>query len=388
MVQAGEIFFDDNHDNSPETEFAGNIKEGVVVTEDNSNDEREPKILARFWQLEQIEKAQKDGGSNAVAQLFRDLGKEDAEIAFPRLAVPWQETSYGRRTRIEVLADNPYFASDVKELRSWLGIPPRLFEVTGEARSFVEKRHESGFEKNEAIVQTQPQCEPLPDDTIRIELLDIWVNQYFHGRTTADNVPKIGFLKTLLESADAAAEAWKRVHNRPDWIKNLAVDEVADPVLEVARTLIRRHRLPAWVTGWVWTHVVTGDSGDLVSIPVDWVDVSAGEYEYQEDGCDLTVYGVDEYMTKTRWLEIFDRFVEPIVQKVANKRGNLKAPASRTSADEYKKYMNLLWGHVEGREPLSPESRVARGLPKLSRTAESRIRDLKILLTPQDPDEV
>ena len=62
MVQAGEIFFDDNHDNSPETEFAWNIKEGVVVTEDNSNDEREPKILARFWQLEQIEKAQKDGG--------------------------------------------------------------------------------------------------------------------------------------------------------------------------------------------------------------------------------------------------------------------------------------------------------------------------------------
>ncbi len=358
------------------------------MTEDNSNDERKPKILARFWQLEQIKKTQKNGGSNAVSQLLRDLGDEDAAVAFPRRAVPWQDTSHGRRTRIELLPDNPYFASDVKELRSWIQIPPGLFEVTGEARSFFGKRHESGFEKDEAIVQTQPQCEPLPDDTIRVELLDIWVNQYFFGRTTSDNVPEIGFLKVLLQSADAAAGVWERVHDRPDWIKNLAVDGVADPVLEIVRTLIRRHRLPTWATGSVWIHVVTGDSGDLVSIPVDWVDVSDGKYEYQEDGYDLTVHGVDEYMTKTRWLEIFNRFVDPVVRKVANKRGNLKAPASRTSADEYKKYMNLLWGHVEGREPLSPESRVARGLPKISRTAVRRVQDLKLILAPQDPDEV
>ena len=348
--------------------------------------------------LKEIADAQGDSqqGSNAVKKIFTSLGSA-VSIPFPRRDIPWEETSEGRRYRIRLLPQNPFFLEDVEVVREWLGIPDGLFDVTDEARELAESLRDSGGSDSESHNDQEPESvagfrfvksrsagTPLPDAAIENDLFVRFIRAYTLALDSSgdDMSKKNGLGVEIDESAQRAANAFEQDRPKPKWI-----ERPGDPVTCIVEALLYRYRLPGWINSAVTRYLIIGNNENLTDLPVDIAVASRGDYDYQHDGFDVTVRGVDEFMDLKTWTELFDQTVKPIVDSYLEARGNRITPKVGTPVCGYMQYLGVLEEYARGSQSLE---RVISGHYELEmdqRTIERRVRELEALLKPRGKEE-
>lgn len=225
---------------------------------------------------------------------------------FPAQGFPWQETSQGLRVRLALLPKNPHLELDVRAVRQALGIPEEHLRVG--PRDAVWKR-KAELAKPAAI-------RGLAEDELAHEWLSI------HREAAAHRAFRTR-LAYLLRSAVPVAEASAAVDLAsapgPEWLRTAPAPEaprdVSAPIDRAVARLIERHRLPPTraAARRLTRHLLTGNPDWLTGWNLSMALVRTPE-ESMESGYDsrtVTVVGLDAFVTREDWAEIWERVVEP-----------------------------------------------------------------------------
>lgn len=357
---------------------------------DGMTDSIEKRDIRRSELLKEIADTQSDSqqGSNAVKKIFTSL-ESAVSIPFPRRDIRWEETSEGRRHRIRLLPKNPFFLEDVEMAREWLGIPGGLFDVTAEARELAESLRNIPDVNSEPVkgfmfVETDVSRESLDDSSV-IEFLFIrFIRMYkvilgnkHHGPSNLR-----GLAGEIGDSAKQAANALEGDRVKPGWVKH-----AGDPVICVVEGLLYRYRLPGWLSPAVIRYLIIGNNEDLTGLSVDGAVASRVDYDYQHDGFDVVVHGVDEFMDLKTWTDMYRQTVKPIADLFLEARGNREAPRVGAPQDEYTQYLGVLKEYADGNRSLGSVITKHPELKVDQRTIERRVRELAALLKPRGSGE-
>lgn len=259
--------------------------------------------------------------TEGVAERLSDLRQRDMPLAkrferflrsaagrrlFPGQAVPWQETSQGLRARLALLGKNPHLELDVRIVRQALGIPQKHLRVgPGDAVWAVK-----------AKLAKPPAVRGLAEDELAHEWLSIHreaaAQRAFRTRLiylVRSAVP-VAEASAAVDLATAPGPAWLRTAPAPDGRRRGSA-----PIdLAVAR-LIERHRLPPTrAAAWRLTrHLLTGNPECLIGWDLSMTLVrSPGEsLDSGYDSRMVTVVGLDAFVTREDWAEIWERVVAP-----------------------------------------------------------------------------
>ena len=285
-------------------------------------------LPAGIRDLEQRDREQK--GRVLAKRLERLLEGSVGQRLFPGQQVPWQETSQGLRARLALLPENPHLELDVRAVSETLGIPPKHLQVgPGDAawKAKSEPAKPAGIRQRaeDELADEWPSIpKPAKPAAIRQlaedELAHEWLS--IHREAAAQKAFRRR-LFYLLRSAVPVAEASAAVDLAnapgPDWLQTVpALDAPGDecgPIDRAIARLIERHRLPptraaarrlirylltgnsAWLTGWHLSMALVRTPGESV--------------EPGYDSLTVTVVGLDAFVTREDWIQIWERVVAP-----------------------------------------------------------------------------
>lgn len=244
---------------------------------------------------------------------------------FPGQLVPWQETSQGLRARLALLPRNPHLELDIRIVRQALGIPDKhLRAAPGDAIWQAAAR----LAKPEAIRQV-----------VEDELAAEWL--YAHREAAGHPFPGWDPVR-LPESALKVARASAAVDlaNMPGhaWLQAAPADgapaDAGVPIERAVARLIERHRLPPTraAVGRLSRHLLTGNPAWLEGwdFSIALVQPPGQPLDVGYDSASVTVVGLDAYVTREDWNEIWERVVKPRQALALASRGQPEARGPRT----------------------------------------------------------
>ena len=261
-------------------------------------------LPAGIRDLEQRDREQK--GRVLAKRLERLLEGSVGRRLFPGQEIPWQETSHGLRARLALLPENPHLERDVHAVRQALGIPEKHLCVNpGDAVWEVKAK----LAKPAAIRE-------LAEDEVVHEWLSI------HREAAAQKAFRrrlVYLVRSAVPVAEASAAVDLANAPGPDWLQTVpALDAPGDergPIDRAIARLIERHQLPptraaarrlirylltgnpAWLTGWDLSMALVRTPGESV--------------EPGYDSLTVTVVGLDAFVTREDWIQIWERVVAP-----------------------------------------------------------------------------
>ncbi len=268
--------------------------------------------------------------SRAVAMKVERALRERLDELFPRRRIRWYETSIGTRYRVSLLSGNPLFRADVAEVRRALGI------LGGDLVAVVSQKVPA------ALVSLED--EGLLAYPARViahrDLAQRWIRRHqraYLGLPPDDLSEGLGVV--TLESAEHAAQLdlgtvehhWLRAEPKVHW---RCVHEDT-PYHRAVAKLVERHRLPTHVCGRVQIYVLTMQTEDLVGLEPLGVSTASGcgeiQVVQQSNTFAVAVSGIDEFVTRKEWDEVWERYVRPRQEELWYQRG--QGPTGRLAPD-------------------------------------------------------
>lgn len=303
----------------------------------------------------------------------------------PRRAKGIERSGYYRQLRIKLLPRNPYFLQDVTDLR-------RLFNIPTMQRARIDLTR---FANRKAPWDKIDELDP--EDTA-----GFWLEihrHHFLGVPLGDWIPPLP--QWLTDSShimpvfgEKAQISWLQkepiIPGRFTRHFNLIV-----PLDRCVARLIERYQLPWLCKTNLQRYIMTGRVEYLQSIfpfdiEIDSVTTAIGE------AIAITVDGIDEFMTKRQWNEIFEKYIKPWQKYYWERRGEI--PHSKQQEEEvlmqpwgFEIYNYIYNERVAGRkcgvdlaiEKLSNKEQLSHEGVDRS-TALRRVKNLDILLQPLD----
>jgi hypothetical protein len=248
----------------------------------------------------------KKEGPRMAKRLERFLGGSVGQRLFPGQAVPWQATSQGLRARLALLSANPHLEMDVRAVRQALGIPEKHLRVSPGDAVWDEK----------ATLAKPAAIRELAEDEISHEWLSIHreaaEQKAFRTRLIylARSTVPVAEASAAVDLADAPGPGWLHTAPAPD-----APRGGSAPIDRAVARLIERHRLPPIraAARRLSRHLLTGNPDWLTGWDLSMALVRTPE-ESMEPGYDsltVTVVGLDAFVTREDWAEIWERVAAP-----------------------------------------------------------------------------
>ncbi len=334
-----------------------------------------------------------DGYASAMHRLRREspalAQKVDRAIQplrdkdFPRRLIPWQETSIGRRYRVALLPDNPYFRRDVALVRGALGLTEERLrcEVDNPIRTQLANSRLLG-EEGDALIQYL---------AARV-LARRWLG--LHYRTSIAPTAE-GTTEGLTLGAIAAARRTKLeltdLEGTTDWLQIEPPDH-SDclwdrhlPLHLAAALLLERHRLPV-----LMIHILTNSRSDLLGLESEQVVTFKDAREFRIDppkhGISVLIQGVDEYTTNADRDRVWKEQIEPVLEEFRGERGKRPRGKQAPSLERLRDGLPLCERYLElSSIELALQEFQNADLPQGNledETARRIIRDLRGLLEP------
>jgi len=256
------------------------------------------------WNVQQWSKSEKKSLESLLQRML------------PRRIKGIERSSYFRHLRVKLLTHNPYFSQDVSDLRTLFHIPAK--QITDiDLSQFTDRK--SPWDKNDTLDSE--------------DAAGFWLEIHRHHFLKAplgDWVPPLPQWFTdsahiLPVFGENAQISWlKKEPSIPErFIKyfNLVI-----PLDRCIARLIERYQLP-WLCGInLRRYIMTRRVAYLRSIfpydiEINYVTTGIGE------AFTITVDGIDEFMTKQHWNEIFNKYIQLQQQYYWERRG--EKPHSR-----------------------------------------------------------
>jgi hypothetical protein len=344
---------------------------------------------------------------NLARRVERALAPSLEQEIFPLRGRKWYETSQGMRARLYLLPDNPHLERDVETIRAIFGIPSNELQASREHPLWkrMAKLVDAGT-LHRAVTGT---------------LAEHWLK--VHRRTAlgqpiglkpAEEDPSGATAETKLLSPEAyqSAEIGAGIDLRrsqavgtrediPDWLQRVPTlgpyPEVSVPMDRAAAKLVERYRLPWGLAPNLQFYILTLDKSWLANIDFVLSLVSeAGRESPHYPGFSLTLYGLDDFVTKGEWDRIWEKVIKPKQQALSRQRGRVSSqrrPQGRNAVDlnRLKSGVVLYRKMVQGKRisvekalsQLTEEGNLDSSiLEKDQATARRLVRDLKDLLAP------
>ena len=338
----------------------------------------------------------RDLTAEGYAEAIHDLRKQDpgaanrferildpllTERIFPRRQRPWHETSYGVKVRLALLSGNPHVEADVREARRALQLPQQPVHATENDdlwkyfEPFVRpERLRQVVEASLAGAWPQAHREAARGGDVDWENLDILSPEMRKSATTS----------AAVDLGDKGAPKWLR------WTYQRVDDSVDSPVpMEwVAKRLLERHQLPRRITGSMIKFVLTEDVSWISNLDPLSVGIRYGG-DLQTNPADLTVsvFGVDEFLTKKDWDHVWNTYVVPQQEFLFAQRG--MSPQGRKTKDTARLARILPLYRQMMTKGLSIKDALGIPMDDLNlddiepKTIQRTLNDLKALLSPR-----
>jgi hypothetical protein len=313
-------------------------------------------------------------------QVERALDRVLKEV-FPRRNKGWYETSQGMRARLYLLPDNPHLEKDVMEIREVLGIPPDQVQASAAHPLWKKMEEVLGPESIRRAVEGT-----LAGRWLRIHRRSALAKPMGAepgqlGAARAQPGEELLELETR-ESAEKSARLDLRNavigltgKDIPQWLRRPpGMAQAEMPMDWVAARLVERYRL-SWLEGIDLSFglVATKDPGPL---------------PYQ--GSSITIWGLDEYVKKEDWDQIWEQDVEPRQEGLWEERG--MKPQGRRTADLERLRDGVPLYRIRMEKKISVEKAISEltssgelsGASMEQRNARRMLKELKALLAPKE----
>jgi hypothetical protein len=245
------------------------------------------------------------------------------ERLFRRRSREWYETSEGTRVRLKLLPGNPHVQADVQTIRGILGIPNGHIKAT----------------ENDALwkhlaKRFKPQ---VVKRVVEGNLTGWWIQ--LHRKSAMGQVIEAEeqelLSSELFQSATASAVVDLTADQVPEWLRQPPLGpppyhQQAVPLDRAAGRLVERHRLPWHAAAPLAFYILTQDPDRLTkldpfSADVVYEDIGGGD----PDAFMVSVRGIDEFMTRADWNNIWERYIRPRQENLWERRG-MKPQGRRT----------------------------------------------------------
>lgn len=342
------------------------------------------------------------GFQRAVVELRRSDPTRAARIlrsAAPRLRnvfrlrqVPWQDTSVGLRARLLLLDQNPHLARDAEEARVALGLKP-------EPASIPEPEAIDAFLRATEKWAAKPRWASDASAVRRVaeaQRAGDWLAGHRRialGQPCEPELDLAGVSPTALLAAESSAQVDLNSPLNPSWMRGTVSDEA--PVDHVVARLCDRHRLPptSEVRAHIANFLLTANESHLRGIRFSDALVALAaiartdSWAHAYDSFDITVGGIDEYITQDDWMAIYSDWIRPRQARRLEQRGS--QPHGRRRVDLQKLidavpvYREMVLKHLSLDEALHSVEQGGGGpYEKSDRTAGRQMAELDLLLTP------
>ncbi len=302
--------------------------------------------------------------------------------ALPRRRRRGDYSSYYRALRVHLLPHNPHFLRDIVDLR-------RLFQIPDGQIAKLD------------LTQFPDRKAPWDEfDEIRSEeAAGYWLEihrHHFLKLPPGDWIPPLP--QWFMISAHTAPVFGD--HAQISWLqKESAVPEhyaahfnLRIPIDRCVTKLIERYQLP-WLCGPILQRFILTQDSTLLhlifpfDIEIEGVTTSIGE------AFAATVNGIDEFMTRKQWNDIFDKYVRPRQEYYLERRGTLRHSKQLELSELIEPYVieayhimvkkgvgvDLAWEHLSRTGKLPP---YAEGIDRS--VLYKRIKKLNLLCRPSD----
>jgi hypothetical protein len=204
-----------------------------------------------------------------------------------------------------------------------------------------------------------------------------------------------GLPRLAVDAALLSAHVTLGVRSNPPWLREAAGR--GSPFDDAILRLCVRHRLPSARNGIVATrlalHVLTADvelleGVDLAEVLPQLIDTTDGQDAPVVDGFDLTVGGLDEFITREDWKRVYEYWVVPRQKRLREMRAS--RPQGRVGPDipaliealpmYRRKVREKLTGQAAFAWEQSHQTEIGRKLK--DKAAAERLRALRVLLQP------
>lgn len=308
------------------------------------------------------------------------------KIYLPRRRLDWRRTSQGTQARIALLPGNPWMMRDILLIRHIFRIPEGQIHVTDSKlltylRSKVSLKH----------------IQQIADGSLIASWLDI-------HRKAAKGLPveeyDTGLLsRELHQLAVASAKTNLTSDVIPVWLRLRPGngvrerDKTSAPLDEVVERLIKRHRLPKHVGTALEFYLLTKDPYWVAKLDPMVVEVTSDTTSGSIGAFAISVKSLDEFITEEDWLRIWQRYIKPYQEQLMSQRGKIPHGKRTATVDRLVKALPLYQRIVRGDKlsKLLKEKDLQIFDLEIMRydqeTIRRIIRDLNILLSPEESDE-
>lgn len=308
------------------------------------------------------------------------------KIYLPRRRLDWRRTSQGTQARIALLPGNPWMMRDILLIRHIFRIPEGQIHVTDSKlltylRSKVSLKH----------------IQQIADGSLIASWLDI-------HRKAAKGLPveeyDTGLLsRELHQLAVASAKTNLTSDVIPVWLRLRPGngvrerDKTSAPLDEVVERLIKRHRLPKHVGTALEFYLLTKDPYWVAKLDPMVVEVTSDTTSGSIGAFAISVKSLDEFTTEEDWLRIWQRYIKPYQEQLMSQRGKIPHGKRTATVDRLVKALPLYQRIVRGDKlsKLLKEKDLQIFDLEIMRydqeTIRRIIRDLNILLSPEESDE-
>lgn len=320
------------------------------------------------------------GNPAGARRVERALAPFLEERVFPRRRLSWHQSSEGLRARLSLLPANPHVEQDIRVVREVLGIPEDQIKPCPDDQLWKEVSQRLKRKEVRRIVEGN--------------LCGKW--HRVHQETAVKSEP--WFSEALRQSAVASAKVDLRDKNVSAWLQvppsgPAPYDGNAAPLDWAAGRLVERHGLP-WSAGVNLSYYILTENPEWVTkLETLFLDVTTGNDSPGSGTFNMSIRGIDEFVTKDDWDILWDRYVRPRQVSLREHRGMQPEGSRAVDISRLQKMLPVYRAMVQqnlrlseilkGRRPPLECDEIGDILNESdAETVRRTIRDLKKLLAP------
>lgn len=307
------------------------------------------------------------------------------ETIFQRRKISWVNTSQGVRARLSLLPDNPHVRDDVRTIREALGMPEDHIKLSPGDEFWKEVASRVSLASVRRVVEGN--------------LASAWhfLHNYETTRGVKSDMENGGTLtEAMKQSAIRSAHVLLGAKGVPAWLSKppsgpAPYDQSASPLDWAVGRLLERHKLPWAAATPLSFYVLTENPDWLGHIELLSVTTSYSYYRlYETDAFNISIEGLDEFVTAADWKRIWRDHVEPLQKRLWRQRGGVPQGRRTIEVTRLHTFMPLYTAMV--RERIKIPQLLANTGQRLSKAMESidqetvrrALRDIKQLLSPEE----
>lgn len=279
----------------------------------------------------------------------RTLAKRILPKVFSRRQITWHRTSHGMRCRLKLLPDNPHFRADIGTIRQVLQIPQDHVKTVRNCPFFSI---EYGFVKEDSKWNAET-VRHIAERTLAERWLNVY-ESFLRNDSIGNGYPPDYLPEEMFLSAVKSSRVKLDTKTVPEWlsrpISNIVLNErLKTPLEHAVGRLIKRYCLPSHVIVNLKFFILTEDYNLISSIdPIEvtkslddryWItainptqNVNPAEHPIDTTGAfTICIKGLDEYISKEDWDDIWEKHVEIHKQILWSQRGG--NPSGRRTVD-------------------------------------------------------